>query len=122
MRWFALFDNVSGIAVVRGFNAFYSAFARGNSVRSITSCWSTVAIMATLACTAVPGMAAVITVTTTIQDAVNAAQPGDRIVVPPGTYHESVDVTTNNLSIVGSRGAVLDAGGFTNGIHVGGDA
>jgi parallel beta-helix repeat protein len=79
------------------------------------------AIMATLACTAVPGMAAVITVTTTIQDAVNAAQPGDRIVVPPGTYHESVDVTTNDLSIVGSRGAVLDAGGFTNGIHVGGD-
>jgi hypothetical protein len=79
------------------------------------------AIMATLACTAVPAMAAVITVTTTVQDAVNAAKPDDRIVVPPGTYHETVDVTTNNLIIVGSRGAVLDAGGFTNGIHVGGD-
>jgi parallel beta-helix repeat protein len=60
-----------------------------------------------------------IVVTTTIQAAVDAAQPGDTILVPPGTYHESVLVTKNHLTIVGSRAAILDAAGFRTGIRVG---
>jgi parallel beta-helix repeat protein len=60
-----------------------------------------------------------IVVTTTIQAAVDAAQPGDTILVPPGTYHESVLVTKSHLTIVGSRAAILDAAGFRTGIRVG---
>jgi parallel beta-helix repeat protein len=60
-----------------------------------------------------------ILVTTTIQAAIDAARPGDTILVPPGTYHESVLVTTSHLRIVGSRAAVLDAEGFRTGIRVG---
>jgi parallel beta-helix repeat protein len=60
-----------------------------------------------------------IVVTTTIQAAVDAAQPGDTILVPPGTYRESVLVTKSHLTIAGSRAAVLDAAGFRIGIRVG---
>jgi parallel beta-helix repeat protein len=60
-----------------------------------------------------------IVVTTTIQAAVNAAQPGDTILVPAGTYHESVLVTKSDLTIAGSRAAILDAAGFRVGIRVG---
>ena len=60
-----------------------------------------------------------IVVTTTIQAAVDAAQPGDTILVPPGTYRESVLVTKSHLRIVGSRAATLDAAGFRVGIRVG---
>jgi parallel beta-helix repeat protein len=60
-----------------------------------------------------------IVVTTTIQAAVDAAQPGDTILVPPGTYHESVLVTKSHLTIAGSRAAILDAAGFRIGIRVG---
>jgi parallel beta-helix repeat protein len=60
-----------------------------------------------------------IVVITTIQAAVDAAQPGDTILVPPGTYRESVLVTTSHLTIVGSRAAILDAAGFRVGIRVG---
>jgi hypothetical protein len=60
-----------------------------------------------------------IVVTTTIQAAVDAAQPGDTILVPPGSYRESVLVTTSDLRIVGSPAAVLDAKGFRTGIRVG---
>ena len=58
-----------------------------------------------------------IVVTTTIQAAVDAASPGDTIVVPPGIYHETVTVTTSGLTIRGTRDAVLDAAGFTVGIR-----
>ena len=60
-----------------------------------------------------------IVVTTSIQAAVDAAQPGDTILVPPGTYHESVLVTKSHLTIAGSRAAILDAAGFRVGIRVG---
>jgi parallel beta-helix repeat protein len=60
-----------------------------------------------------------IVVTTTIQAAVDAAQPGDTILVPPGSYRESVQVTKSHLRIVGSRAAVIDAAGFRTGIRVG---
>src|SRR6202022_3067699 len=54
-------------------------------------------------------------VTTTIQAAVDAAHPGDTIVVPRGTYRENVIVTKNHLSIEGAAGAVLDGGGLPGG-------
>jgi parallel beta-helix repeat protein len=60
-----------------------------------------------------------IVVTTTIQAAVDAAQPGDTILVPPGTYRESVLVDKSDLTIVGTRAAILDAAGFRTGIRVG---
>jgi parallel beta-helix repeat protein len=63
--------------------------------------------------------AAQIVVTTTIQAAVDSANPGDSIYVPPGVYHESVDVTKPNITIRGTRAAILDgAGSMDDGIHV----
>ncbi len=61
-----------------------------------------------------------IVVTTSIQAAVNAAQPGDTVRVPPGTYRENVVVAKDNISIVGSAGAILDGTGLagTTGIRV----
>jgi parallel beta-helix repeat protein len=70
---------------------------------------------------AIPGFSSagtVIVVTNTIQAAIDAANPGDTIFVPPGTYDESVTVTKNNITIVGSHGAVIDAGNRI-GIRVG---
>ena len=49
-----------------------------------------------------------IVVTTTIQAAVDAAHPGDTIVVPPGTYRENVLVTKHDIAIEGHAGAILD--------------
>ena len=60
-----------------------------------------------------------IVVTSTIQAAVDAAQSGDTVAVPPGTYRESVLVTKSDLTITGSRAAVIDAAGFPTGIRVG---
>jgi parallel beta-helix repeat protein len=60
-----------------------------------------------------------IVVTTTIQAAVDAAQAGDTILVPPRTYRESVLVDKSDLTIVGSRAAIIDAAGFRTGIRVG---
>jgi len=65
--------------------------------------------------------AAVVVVSTTMQAAVNKAKPGDTILVPPGTYRETVRVLKDNITILGSKGAIIDASGFANGIHVGAD-
>ncbi|MFC9705683.1 nitrous oxide reductase family maturation protein NosD [Streptomyces sp. NPDC056943] len=40
-----------------------------------------------------------------IQKAVDAAKPGDTIVLTPGTYRESVRITTSRLALVGSGSA-----------------
>jgi parallel beta-helix repeat protein len=58
-----------------------------------------------------------IVVRTTIQAAVDAAQPGDAVVVPPGRYHEIVSITKSPITIRGSRAAVIDASGFPVGIR-----
>src|SRR5436305_1282744 len=63
--------------------------------------------------------AAVLVVTKDIQWAVNSAKLGDTIFVPPGTYRETVRVLKDNITILGSEGAIIDASGFANGIHVG---
>jgi parallel beta-helix repeat protein len=58
--------------------------------------------------------------TVAIQNAVNAAAPGDTIVVSPGTYSgPTVYVQTSNLTITGSPAAIVDAKGNTYGITVG---
>jgi parallel beta-helix repeat protein len=59
-----------------------------------------------------------------IQDAVDAAQPGDTIVVGPGVYTATntvavVTVTTDDLTLVGHPQAVIDATGAQDGIAVG---
>jgi hypothetical protein len=49
----------------------------------------------------------------TIQAAVDAASPGDLVLISPGTYRESVRVTTDRLVIRGlDRNAVVLDGGF----------
>lgn len=57
----------------------------------------------------------------TIQAAVDAASPGDLILLSPGTYSEAVDVTTDDLVIRGmDRNTVILDGNFEleNGIRV----
>ena len=67
-----------------------------------------------------PASARVVVVSTTIQAAVDASQPGETVKVPPGTYRENVVVAKNDLTIEGSPGAVLEGVGVSGdtGIHV----
>jgi parallel beta-helix repeat protein len=61
----------------------------------------------------------VIVVSGSLQAAVDAARPGDTIVVPPGIYPGGVVVDTSDITIRGSRAAVIDATGHRYGIQVG---
>jgi parallel beta-helix repeat protein len=54
-----------------------------------------------------------IVVHTTIQAAVDAARPGDTVVVPAGTYREAVTVQTAGLTIQGGPNAILDGDGLS---------
>jgi parallel beta-helix repeat protein len=58
-----------------------------------------------------------VVVVSSIQAAVDAAAPGDTVVVPPGLYHETVTIGKSGITLRGSRGAVLDASGFAVGIR-----
>jgi parallel beta-helix repeat protein len=60
-----------------------------------------------------------IVVKTTIQAAIDAAQPGDTILVPRGTYAECPVLDEDDITIVGARGAVIDATGCSVGLRVG---
>jgi parallel beta-helix repeat protein len=60
----------------------------------------------------VKAQASKVVVTTTIQAAVDAANPGDTVRVPPGIYRENVLVTKNNITIKGQSGAILDGAGL----------
>jgi parallel beta-helix repeat protein len=58
--------------------------------------------------------------TESIQAAIDAASPYDTVLVPPGTYTgPTVTVEKSNLTLKGSRDAVIDATGNTYGITVG---
>ncbi len=80
------------------------------------------AIIVGLGIAAIPAAALagnVVVVTSTIQAAINAANPGDTVVVPPGTYHECPVVDKDNITIQGSTAAIVDGAGCDNGITVG---
>jgi parallel beta-helix repeat protein len=62
--------------------------------------------------------ARVVPVQSTIQTAVDAARPGDVVLVPPGTYHEKVVVSTDRISIVGLPGAILDGTGVAGPVGI----
>jgi parallel beta-helix repeat protein len=77
------------------------------------------AVLATAVLAAAPSAAAEeIVVRSSIQAAVDAAGPGDTVVVPPGRYREAVTIGKSGITIRGSRGAILDASGFAVGIRV----
>jgi parallel beta-helix repeat protein len=61
----------------------------------------------------------VIVVAGSIQAAVDAARPGDTVLVPPGTYQGGVVLDKSGITIRGSRAAVIDATGHEFGIQVG---
>jgi len=57
----------------------------------------------------------------TVQEAVDAAEPGDLVLIAPGVYNEAVDVTTDDVTIRGlDRDEVVFDGEFelANGIRV----
>ncbi|MBW2360215.1 MAG: right-handed parallel beta-helix repeat-containing protein [Deltaproteobacteria bacterium] len=62
-----------------------------------------------------------------IQAAVSTARPGDTVLVKPGLYAAApgrrsvVSVTTDDLTLIGSLGAVIDASGADYGVLVGPD-
>lgn len=58
--------------------------------------------------------------TEAIQTAIDAAAPYDTVMVPPGTYSgPTIKVEKSNLTLKGSKAAIVDATGNTYGITVG---
>ncbi|HST34628.1 MAG TPA: right-handed parallel beta-helix repeat-containing protein [Solirubrobacteraceae bacterium] len=58
--------------------------------------------------------------TESIQTAIDAAGPYDTVMVPPGTYSgPTVKVEKSNLTLKGSKAAIIDATGNTYGVTVG---
>jgi parallel beta-helix repeat protein len=58
--------------------------------------------------------------TEAIQSAIDAANPYDTVVVPPGTYAgPTIKVEKSNLTLKGNKTAIIDASGNTYGITVG---
>ena len=47
-----------------------------------------------------------------IQDAVNTATPGDTIIVHAGEYHFPVAISTDDITLKGEEGAILDGSGL----------
>ena len=100
--------------------------------RRTASILTLTAVLFMLASALTPGIALARTIVVgpgeSIQDAVDGATPGDTIVVKEGVYTGTpgddsvVTITTDDLTLVGSRRAVIDAAGFENGIMVGDDA
>ena len=54
-----------------------------------------------------------IIVSGSIQSAVNAARPGDRVRAPAGTYRECVTVTLDDITLSGAPLAILDGTGLS---------
>src|SRR5215472_5251426 len=73
-------------------------------------CFSILILLSWLAAAA-RAKAGVVVVTTTIQAAVDAANSGDTVRVPPGIYHENVLVVKNGITIEGDPGAIMDGTG-----------
>jgi parallel beta-helix repeat protein len=58
-------------------------------------------------------------VTTSIQSVIDQAAPGDTVIVHSGTYHESLTINKDGITLRGDHDAILDASGFDVGVRVG---
>jgi parallel beta-helix repeat protein len=58
----------------------------------------------------------------TIQSGIDAANPGDAVVVDPGTYPENITISTNGIMLQGSGtgGTIIDGGGIGSVIKMSG--
>jgi parallel beta-helix repeat protein len=74
--------------------------------------------VAVILAAATTAQARVIPVRSTIQAAVDVARSGDVVLVPAGSYHENVVVSTDGISIVGLAGAVIDGSGVSGSVGI----
>jgi hypothetical protein len=104
------------IAVAMTTDCFHEPFAEGGTVKP--TLFYLLLLAATVAFAAPPtAIAENVVASSSIQAAVDAASPGDTVIVPPGRYHETVTIGKSGITIRGSRGSVLDASGFAVGIR-----